>query len=459
MPPRLTAEAAANLAAQAGLATEPAQAVSPGPPATASRPAPAASRARRADPAGSASDVAAAEDGAGSNGVGRGRRGGGLGVADASVADGGAASDSVAEGTATDADVPQWAAKALEQMLHVICWLEPGETGERYPATVQFTGQRTGVTGQPGPGDTFTQDETYLGIMPGSGPVAVTAEVQGINPGDWAVTARLLPDPTSSGQPRLAAEGRVPVRRIPVPAGPATTLRTANKLRSKVPGIIRYAYMPLCVLGVLVGLILEGLLLAHAHYPVFRPIGFSVAAVAAGVAGGKAWYGAVHQWRKWDGWCIQGFVAGAAIVVGIVAAVGPGLPPGAFLAAATPALLIGMGIGRHACFFAGCCTGRPTAWRWGIWSSDRRLGCRRMPVQLYEAWTALAIGAATLATVLAHGLARSGPVAVIALALYTLIRQGILGLRDEPRAWRYGRTVTATLAALALIAGVALFVL
>jgi hypothetical protein len=31
------------------------------------------------------------------------------------------------------------------------------------------------------------------------------------------------------------------------------------------------------------------------------------------------------------------------------------------------------------------------------------------------------------------------------------------GLRDEPRAWRYGRPVTATLAALALIGGAILF--
>jgi phosphatidylglycerol---prolipoprotein diacylglyceryl transferase len=398
----------------------------------------------------------------------RGRRGGdrtagdaaGGSVAVESVAGDSVAGDSVAGDGAADEDVPQWAARALEQMLHVICWLDPGETGERYTATVRFTGQRTGVTGRPGPGDTFTQDETYAGIMPGSGPVALTAEVRGTNQGTWAVTARLLPDASSTGQPRLAAAGRVPPpRRIAVPAGPAATLRTATKLRSKVPGIIRYAYAPLCVLGVLVGLILEALLLSNAHYPLLRPIGFSVAAVAAGVVGGKAWYGAVHQWRKWDGWCIQGFVAGAAIVVGVVAFVGPGLPPGAFLAAATPALLIGMGIGRHACFFAGCCTGRPTAWPGGVWSSDRRLGCRRMPVQLYEAWTALAIGVGALATVLAHGLARSGPVAIIALALYTVIRQGILGLRDEPRAWRYGRPVTAALAVLALIAGVALLAL
>jgi phosphatidylglycerol:prolipoprotein diacylglycerol transferase len=115
-----------------------------------------------------------------------------------------------------------------------------------------------------------------------------------------------------------------------------------------------------------------------------------------------------------------------------------------------------MGIGRHACFVAGCCTGRPTAWPGGIWSSDRRLGCRRMPVQLYEAWTALALGAGALIAVLIAGPAPSGPVAVIGLASYTLIRQALLGLRAEPRAWRYGRRVTATLAALALITGVIL---
>ena len=49
-----------------------------------------------------------------------------------------------------------------------------------------------------------------------------------------------------------------------------------------------------------------------------------------------------------------------------------------------------------------------------------------------------------------------GGSAVVALAAYTLVRQAILGLRDEPRHWRYGRAVTATLAALALMAGVVL---
>ena len=81
-----------------------------------------------------------------------------------------------------------------------------------------------------------------------------------------------------------------------------------------------------------------------------------------------------------------------------------------------------------------------------------------MPVQLYEAWTALVVGAASLGVVLALGLSRSSAVGVIALAAYTLVRQGILGLRDEPRHWRYGRVLTASLAAAALIGGVVVLV-
>jgi phosphatidylglycerol:prolipoprotein diacylglycerol transferase len=359
-------------------------------------------------------------------------------------------------------DVPQWAAKALQQLLTVTYWLDPGEAGEPFSTTIKFTGQRTDVTGPSQPGDTFAQEETVAKIVPGSGPVAVTAEVRDINPGTWKVTARPVSRAAERAQasplPGPAVAGRVPPpRRVTVPASADDTLKTAMLLRTKVPGIIRYAYACLVSLGVLTGLGIEALLLATSHYTLLRPLSFSVAAVAAGVIGGKAWYAIVHRGRKWDGWCIQGFVAGAAVVVAAVAVAGPGLPAGAFLAAATPALLIGMGIGRHGCFWAGCCTGRPTASRWGIWASDRRLGCRRMPVQLYEAWTALAVGTVALVVVLLAGLHRSGPVAIAGLATYTLVRQLILGLRDEPRAWRYGRPVTATTAAAALIAGIALF--
>jgi phosphatidylglycerol---prolipoprotein diacylglyceryl transferase len=366
----------------------------------------------------------------------------------------------------TPDDLPQWAARATEELLTVTHWVDPGAAGDPFSATIRFSGQRAGVTGKPQPGDTFSQDVTVEGIVPGSGPVAITAEVRGISQGEWTVTPRpvgpLGSRPYKSYPP--AAENPADAPRVPWPrhvavsTDPRVTVRTARLLRTKVPGIVRFAYASLVSLGVLVGLSLEALLLAHGHYSLFRPMLYSVLAIVAGVIGGKAWYVAVHRGRKFDGWCIQGFVAGAAAVVAAAAIAGPGIPAGAFLAAAAPALLIGMAIGRLGCFWAGCCTGRPTASRWGIWSSDRSLGCRRAPAQLLEALAALISGVTVLIVVLVSGLPRSGPVAVVGLAVYTLCRQFILGLRAEPRMWRYGRPVTAAAAAIALIVGVILLV-
>ena len=363
-------------------------------------------------------------------------------------------------------DVPRWAAKAVEELLTPTYWLDPGEAGEPFSATIRFSGRRTDVTGKPQARDSFWQEETVDGIVPGSGPVAITTEVRGINPGEWTVTARSAARAGGRAYRSYPPPGHDPdghyhapwPRRVKIPAEPAAATSTSSLLRSKVPGIIRFAYATLVSLGVLAGLGLEALLLSHGHYSLFRPMLFSVIAIVAGVIGGKGWYVAVHRGKKFDGWCIQGFVAGAAVVVAAAALAGPGIPAGAFLAAAAPALLIGMAIGRLGCFWAGCCTGRPTAARWGVWSSDRRLGCRRAPAQLLEALAALISGAAVLAVVLAAGLARSGPAAVVGLAVYTLGRQFILGLRAEPRAWRYGRPVTGAIAVLALITGIILLV-
>ena len=293
-------------------------------------------------------------------------------------------SGTAAAGTADG--VPGWAAKAMEELLTVTYWLDPGEEGDPFGATIRFSGRRAEVTGKPQPGDTFSQDETVEGIVPGSGPVAITAEVRGIHAGQWTVTARpvarsIPPDKTA------AAASRVPwPRRVAIPASSEATVRTTSLLRSKVPGIIRFAYATLVSLGVLVGLALEGLLLSHGHYSVFRPELFSTLAVLAGVVGGKAWYIAAHRGRKFDGWCIQGFITGAAVVVAAAAVAGAGVPAGALLGAAASALLIGMAIGRPGCFWAGCCPGRPAAARWGIWSSDRRVGCRRRRPSCWRRW-------------------------------------------------------------------------
>ena len=251
-------------------------------------------------------------------------------------------------------DVPKWAAKAVEELLTPTYWLDPGESGEPFSATIRFSGRRTDVTGKPQPRDSFWQEETVDGIIPGSGPVAITAEVRGINPGEWTVTARSVARAGGRSYRSYPPPGHDPVgvyrvpppRRVGIPAEAPAAIHSSTLLRSKVPGVVRFAYATLVGLGVLVGLGLEALLLNHGHYALFRPMLFSVIAIIAGVIGGKGWYVAVHRGKKFDGWCIQGFVAGAAVVVAAAALAGPGIPAGAYLAAAAPALLIGMAIGR-----------------------------------------------------------------------------------------------------------------
>jgi phosphatidylglycerol---prolipoprotein diacylglyceryl transferase len=376
----------------------------------------------------------------------------------------GAGAESVAVQDKEPDDMPAWAAKAVEEMLTVTYWLDPGENGEEFGATIRFTGRRLGVTGKSQPGDTFAQEETVNGLLPGSGPIAVTAEVRGINSGEWSVTARSVARATGSqfrSYPSADQDGsahRVPLpRRVPIPAEAATTVRTRSLLFTRVPGIVRYAYASLVFLGVLVGLAVEALLLNGHHYAVLEPLLISAGAVAAGIVGGKAWYIAVQRGKKFDGWCVQGFITGTGIVVAAAALAGPGVPAGVYLGVTACALLFGMAIGRPGCFWAGCCVGRATSSRWGIWASDRKVGCRREPAQLLEALASLVIGGAVLAVVLLDGLPRSGPVAVAGLAAYTLVRQFILSLRAEPpERWRYGRQLTIAAAAVALIVSVVL---
>ncbi len=387
------------------------------------------------------------------------------GKADAGVPAGSASEPAATPDDASDG-MPAWAAKAVEELLTATYWLDPSSDGDPFTAVIRFTGQRLGVTGRPQPGDTFAQEETVSGLVPGSGPVAITAEVRGVNSGEWSVTARSVARASSSQFRPYPPDGedgaarRVPMpRRVAISAEPATTVRTTSLLFTKVPGIIRYAYASLVFLGVLVGLAVEALLLNGHHYAILEPMLISAGAVAAGIVGGKAWYIGVQRGRKFDGWCVQGFIAGAAIVVAAAAFAGPGVPAGVYLGVTACALLFGMAIGRPGCFWAGCCVGRATSSRWGIWASDRKVGCRREPAQLLEALASLLIGGAVLAVVLADGLARSGPVAVAGLAAYTLARQFILSLRAEPpQRWRYGRQLTIAAAAVALIVSVVLLV-
>ena len=147
----------------------------------------------------------------------------------------------------------------------------------------------------------------------------------------------------------------------------------------------------------------------------------------------------------------QGLCVGSALVLG-AGLVAVRLPVGSVVDAVAPGMFFGMVVGRQGCFFAGCCAGRLTGSRWGLWASDRRVGGRRIPTQLLESLVCLVIGLAGLGLVLGGLPLKQGSVFVGALATYTLARQLLLPLRSEPRKTSYGRWLIMTAAGLALLA-------
>ncbi len=356
---------------------------------------------------------------------------------------------------------------AAQQVLAVMYWFDPSPHPGPFPVTVRFSGRRVDVLGRLQPGDRFVQDETIEEVIPGSGPISLTARVRGINPGDWAVTARMRGSALPAGRPReqgnatpAAGPLRPAVRfwrRWAPSAESAEHVRTCSTPFVRVPGILPGIWGAMVTLAMVVALALQALVVLGDHLAVGPWLSVSLIAIVVGIAGAKVWYIVLYrrEHRK-EGWCIQGFITGATLAAAILLMV-LHVSVGVFLDVTAPGLLIAMAVGRVGCFFAGCCGGLPTASRFGVWSSDQRVGARRIPTQLLESVLALSLGLGVLVAVLGHGPA-SGAFFVAALAVYTLGRQGFLRLRAEPRKTRLGGLVTAALAALVLVAAVVLLV-
>ena len=352
---------------------------------------------------------------------------------------------------------------ATQQILAVTYWFDPDPHPGPYPATVRFSGRRVDVKGRLSPGDRFVQDETIEQVVPGSGPISLTARVRGINPGEWVVTAHMLGSAHPAHGPREqrnATPATGPLRpaarfwRTWAPsAESAEQVRTCPTPFARVPGVLPGIWGAMVTLGMAVALALQFLVIAGDHLALGPWLTVSLVAIVVGIAGAKAWFIVLHRREhRLEGWCIQGFIAGATLTAAILLVV-LHVPAGAFLDATAPGLLVAMAVGRVGCFFAGCCGGPLTASRWGVWSSDRRVGARRIPTQLLELVLALSLGLGVLVADLGHGPA-GGAFFVGALAAYTLGRQGLLHLRAEPRKTRLGGLVIAALAALVLIAAV-----
>ena len=363
-----------------------------------------------------------------------------------------------------DAVVEAWLDHNAPLVVPVTCWFEPPPEPPVQSVTMQFVGRRIDGSGPPQPGDEFVHEETLKDVVAGSGPIAVTAKIRDVNPGEWEVKARLLHQ--AGGDVRWIRRRPVPLQPIRVHrarwswlrwhlfAGPAAPVTTCLAPFARPPAVLLGSWAVFVPLGVVVALVIQALIISAARLQLPHVLLVSVLAVVAGVIGAKAWYVALHwRERRWDGWGVGGFLTGLGIALPVLLVLVQ-VPIGSFLDASAPALMFGLAIGRLGCFFTGCCAGRPTASRFGVWSSDRRIGARRVPAQLLESASALIIGLPVLAALLAFG-PRNGALFVCAFAAYTLIRQGLLLVREERSQTRVGVAVVAAAAAILLAAGVA----
>jgi phosphatidylglycerol:prolipoprotein diacylglycerol transferase len=336
---------------------------------------------------------------------------------------------------------------AEPEALTITHWFASGDEGEPYAATVRFRGRRIGLVGPSAGRDAFVQDELIRGIVPGSGPVSITTRAYGLKAGDWTVTAELVAAKSVNAR-RLSGSGRqgrghtLPRaawswRRWALSSGsfePVATRWAPLARLVSPPAVIPGSWSGLVGLGVVVGLALHSVLLAREGVPIGAPLAVNVVSSVAGLIGAKLRYITLHP-RTWrdtpgEGWAVDGFL----VVMPIVALAGMlvfELPIGLFLDAGAPALMFGVAIGRLGCFFTGCCAGRCTRSRWGIWSSDRRVGARRIPTQLLESAAGLVIGVVTLALFLFLRPPLEGMIFLGALAAYTLVRRVLLRLRAE----------------------------
>ncbi len=212
------------------------------------------------------------------------------------------------------------------------------------------------------------------------------------------------------------------------------------------------------MLGIAVAFALQFLVIAGDHLAVGRWWVVTMVAIVVGIIGAKVWFIILHRRaHRMEGWCIQGFIVGATLAAAILL-VALDMPIGVFLDMTAPGLLIAMAMGRVGCFFAGCCGGPPTASSFGVWSSDQRVGARRIPTQLLESVLAGILGLLVLVAVVGRG-PMGGAFFIGGLAAYTLGRQGLLHLRAEPCKTRLGGLATSALAALVLVAAVVLLAL
>jgi phosphatidylglycerol:prolipoprotein diacylglycerol transferase len=119
-------------------------------------------------------------------------------------------------------------------------------------------------------------------------------------------------------------------------------VRTCLTPFARVPGILPGIWAALVTLGIAVAPGLQSLVIAGDHLAVGPVWTVSLAAIVVGIVGAKGWFIALHRREhRIEGWCIQGFIAGATLAAAILLLV-LDMPAGVMLDVTAPGLLGGL---------------------------------------------------------------------------------------------------------------------
>ncbi len=213
-----------------------------------------------------------------------------------------------------------------------------------------------------------------------------------------------------------------------------------------------------CVTGVLAGA-------AVAQARGLEPIRFAVATcvlLVPAFAGARLWFVALNwpvfrsersrAWRRGDGgWSVYGGLAGGFIAsVPLLAATG--MPLWRFWDAAAITMLVGLILTRLGCAMNGCCGGRETSRRLGMWLPDRSgVWLRRVPTQFLEAgWGALVLAGALI---MQSRLSFGGTLFAAVVAAYGAGRLVLEPLRESTGS-AAGRRANVAVSVVLIVAGV-----
>lgn len=332
------------------------------------------------------------------------------------------------------------------QGLGVTYWFEARPSGEPYDLEVHFNG--TQISGAPDAA-AFAASRTISDVLPGVGTVAFTARFSDIAPGPWHVTAsatQTTAGPASTTVP-VTADGRTGF--LPM-------------VRELAPGVHPGAWPATVAIGAVLGVGLLLTLAGRYGIPVLPTLTLAILACVIGLVGAKVYFNLQSEERtpllSTGGLCIQGFVIGAFATV-IAGSLLLRLPAGSLLDLAAPGLMLGMLFGRVGCWAGGCCAGRPSRARLALWSSDRTLGVKRVPVQFIEGLLAAGIGAIALLFAWRALPSPPGALFIAVIAAYIAIRQLLFPLRSQARRTVRGRYLALLAAAVSLTVSMALLAL